>query len=133
MAPKKPDKRPKKPDVPIKPREKEMKPAYPMWPGRRDSKVPCYVLLMNITQVGAKQLDRLDEHYEWLFATVENLGGELLCYAPTLGPYDIVAMVELPDDECAFDLSAQLAMHGWVSTVTMRAFSLEILITDSHH
>jgi uncharacterized protein with GYD domain len=43
----------------------------------------------------------------------------------TLGPYDIVAVSEAPDDETATAFALALSSQGNVRTTTMRAFSAE--------
>jgi uncharacterized protein with GYD domain len=41
----------------------------------------------------------------------------------TLGPTDVVAICEAPDDETATTLSMSVAARGFVRTQTLRAFS----------
>jgi uncharacterized protein with GYD domain len=41
----------------------------------------------------------------------------------TLGPTDIVAVLDAPDDETATGLSLSVAARGYVRTQTMRAFT----------
>jgi uncharacterized protein with GYD domain len=41
----------------------------------------------------------------------------------TIGPYDIVAVTEAPDDESASAFALTLAAGGNLRTLTMRAFS----------
>ena len=43
----------------------------------------------------------------------------------TIGPYDMVVMLEAPDDESAAKFSLALAAGGNVRTTTMKAFSEE--------
>jgi len=49
-------------------------------------------------------------------------GGTLKEIYWTLGPYDIVAVSEAPDDESATAFALTLASQGNVRTTTMRAF-----------
>jgi len=133
MPAKKPAPGPQKPKGPKRPPAKEVKPSYPIWTGFHDPKTPVFVLMMNVTESGAAQVDNLTEHYDWLRDAAKRLKGTLLGYFVTLGPHDIVAVVTLPDDESAFDLATQLTRHGWVSTTTMRGFSLDILVPFTHH
>lgn len=133
MAAKKPTPGPAKPEAPKKPPAKKVKAPYPIWQGSPDPKQPVFVFMMRITGKGASQVDKLTEHYDWLFDAAKGLNGMLQGYLVTLGPHDIVAIVRLPDDESALDLAGQLTKHGWVSTMTMRAFSLDILVATSHH
>jgi uncharacterized protein with GYD domain len=43
----------------------------------------------------------------------------------TLGAYDAVSVVELPDDETASAAALRLGMSGYVRTETMRAYTRE--------
>ena len=43
----------------------------------------------------------------------------------TLGPTDIVTILDAPDDETATSLSLGVAARGYVRTQTMRAFSAD--------
>jgi len=73
-------------------------------------------------------VEELSYHFEELQRMTERLGGRVRGYFITMGEYDVVTIVRLPDDESAFDLAAQLTRHGWVRTTTARAFSLRRLM-----
>lgn len=81
-----------------------------------------YVALINWTEKGVgtyrDTLDRSDAANE-LFGT---FGGSLVDIYWTLGPYDLVAVCEFPDDETATAALLRLAEGGNVRTTTLRAF-----------
>ena len=52
-------------------------------------------------------------------------GGTLKDIYWTLGPYDIVAVSEAPDDESATAFALALSSQGNVRTTTMRAFDAD--------
>ena len=54
-----------------------------------------------------------------------SFGGSLKEIYWTLGPYDIVAISEAPDDETATAFALALGSLGNVRTTTMRAFDAE--------
>ena len=54
---------------------------------------------------------------------IEKMGGRVTECQWTLGPYDLVLMVEATDDETATAMSIKLAALGNVRTTTMRAFN----------
>jgi uncharacterized protein with GYD domain len=62
---------------------------------------------------------RADAYEEMLGA----LGASLKELFWTLGPYDIVAVVEAPDDETMTAASIKVAALGNVRTTTLRAFN----------
>ncbi len=49
------------------------------------------------------------------------MGGKLLHTYLTMGRYDIVAIIEAPDDDVAAKFAVITGMQGNVSTETMRA------------
>ena len=57
------------------------------------------------------------------FKDTEKMGGRMKDVYWTLGPYDIVAISEAPDDETATAFALALASQGNVRTTTLRAFS----------
>ena len=50
------------------------------------------------------------------------LGGRLASIWWTIGPYDLVAVTEFPDDESATAFALALGAAGNIRTTTMRAF-----------
>jgi uncharacterized protein with GYD domain len=55
----------------------------------------------------------------------ERLGGKLVELYWTVGPYDIVAIFEAPDDETATAMQLTVGTRGSVRTTTLRAFDRE--------
>jgi uncharacterized protein with GYD domain len=87
--------------------------------------MPTYVSLVNWTEQGVKAFrDTVDraEAGEQLGA---KLGGMLKALYWTLGPYDLVAISEAPDDETATAVALMLSSQGDVRTTTMRAFDAD--------
>ena len=56
---------------------------------------------------------------------VEKQGGTMRDLLWTIGPYDIVAVVEAPSDEVMTALALQVSSIGNVRTTTMRAYGKE--------
>jgi uncharacterized protein with GYD domain len=54
---------------------------------------------------------------------LESKGGSFDAIAWTIGPYDLVAIVDVPDEETAAAFNLQLAASGNLRSVTMRAFN----------
>ncbi len=81
-----------------------------------------YVSLVNYTDQGIRTvketLDRADAAAEMM----EQLGGKMKEVYWTLGPYDVVTLVEAPDDETATALALAAGSRGNVRTTTLRAF-----------
>jgi uncharacterized protein with GYD domain len=84
--------------------------------------MPRYVTLINWTDQGVRgyrdTLDRANAATQ-LF---ESFGGSMVDIYWTLGPYDIVTIVDFPDDETATAALLRTAEAGNIRTTTLRAF-----------
>ncbi|TFH66317.1 MAG: GYD domain-containing protein [Gemmatimonadales bacterium] len=84
-----------------------------------------YITLLNQTEQGIKNVKGIPERVLASRQAVEKLGGRLHGYRLTLGEYDAVVTVELPDDEAYATFVLNLAAQGNVRTTTLKAFSEE--------
>ncbi|MGH3136571.1 MAG: GYD domain-containing protein [Gaiellaceae bacterium] len=84
--------------------------------------MPTYVSLINWTEKGAADFKSTVDRAEAGKALAGAFGGALKEIYWTLGPYDIVAISDAPDDESATAFALTLASQGNVRTTTMRAF-----------
>jgi uncharacterized protein with GYD domain len=87
--------------------------------------VAAYVILMNLTDQGVKDIKNAPERMAEAVKGIEAAGGKLLCFYVTMGAYDYVAVAEGPGDEVAMAQLLALGMGGNVRTTTLRAFSQE--------
>ncbi|MFG3579110.1 GYD domain-containing protein [Micromonospora chersina] len=84
--------------------------------------MPTYVALLNWTDQGVRAYKDTPKRAEAFAAATRNVGANLLNIYWTFGPYDVVAIVEAPDDETAGAALLQLGGAGNVRTTTLRAF-----------
>jgi uncharacterized protein with GYD domain len=84
--------------------------------------MPNYVVLMNWTEQGVRNAKDAVDRYEAGRSELEAVGVRLRETLWTIGPYDIVNLIEAPDDETLSAALLALAGLGNVRTVTMRAF-----------
>ena len=85
--------------------------------------MPTYVSLINWTEKGAATFKDTVDRAEAAKSLATSLGGTLTQLYWTIGPYDIVAVSEAPDDETATAFALALGSQGNVRTTTLRAFS----------
>jgi uncharacterized protein with GYD domain len=85
--------------------------------------MPTYISLMNWTDKGVAEFRSTVDRAEAGNALAGRFGGALKEIYWTIGPYDIVAVSEAPDDETATAFALALASQGNVRTTTLRAFS----------
>lgn len=84
--------------------------------------MPTYISLLKYTQKGIAEVKDSSKRRRAAEKAVAALGGKVLHTYLTLGRYDLVSVIEAPDDETAARIALATGQQGYVSTETMRAF-----------
>jgi uncharacterized protein with GYD domain len=84
--------------------------------------MPTYVALISWTDQGIKSYKDTIDRAEAAGQLAGKVGATLEQTYWTLGPYDVVGILEAPDDESATAFALALSSQGNVRTTTMRAF-----------
>jgi len=87
--------------------------------------MPTYIILMNYTDQGIRNIKESPMRIEAGDKALEALGGKLIGTYTVMGQYDRVAIVELPSDELAMTTVLGLNAAGNVRTTTLKAFAGE--------
>jgi len=87
--------------------------------------MPTYVATVNWTAQGIANFQDSVDRYDAAAGQFEKLGVRFVDAYWTLGEYDLVVVMEAPDDESLTAALLQLGAGGNVRTKTMRAFSRE--------
>jgi uncharacterized protein with GYD domain len=87
--------------------------------------MPTYISLVSWTEKGVASFKDTVDRAEAGKQLAGAFGGSLKDIYWTLGPYDIVAISEAPDDESATAFALALSSQGNVRTTTMRAFDAD--------
>ncbi len=82
-----------------------------------------YISLLKYTQQGIKNIQDSPGRIAAARKAIEAAGGKMLSYHVTMGQYDGVALLELPDDTVAATFALSIGKRGNASTGTMRAFT----------
>jgi uncharacterized protein with GYD domain len=83
-----------------------------------------YVCLMKFTNQGITNVKEMPtKRLPMVKAMAEKMGARVVGVWMTTGAYDLVTVVDVPDDHTAGILALALASQGNVTTETMRAFS----------
>jgi uncharacterized protein with GYD domain len=85
--------------------------------------MPAFVTLMNFTEQGIRTVKETVNRANAFKKVMESEGARIIGIWWTLGQYDLVAIIEAPDEETGTRLLLRLAMAGNVRTTTLRAFS----------
>ena len=84
-----------------------------------------YVALINWTDQGVKGFKESVDRYEAAQSQLSSMGVRFTDVYWTLGPHDIVGIIEAPDDETLAAALLAVAGQGNIRTTTLRAFSLD--------
>ena len=87
--------------------------------------MPMYVGLYNFTAKGVSDLKNLPERVKESSKAWEAMGGKTTAALATMGRYDMVTVGEAPNDEMVALFAAGLATRGYVTTETLRAYTME--------
>lgn len=85
----------------------------------------AYISLLNFTDQGIRNVKQTTQRAEAFQATAEKMGVKVREIYWTLGRYDVVGVIEAPDDEAVTRLMLSLGSLGNVRTETLRAFSAQ--------
>jgi uncharacterized protein with GYD domain len=86
--------------------------------------MPTYVSLENWTDQGIRTVKDLPQRVEGAAQLAQKYGCSLQLYW-TVGPYDVVAILEAPDDQSASAFFLEVGSLGNVRTTTLRAYDRE--------
>jgi len=84
-----------------------------------------YVVLYKFTEQGLKKIREMPEHIRRGKQESEKLGIRVVGIWATMGPYDMIAIVDAPNDQVVATRLLETAAAGNFTTQTMRALSEE--------
>ena len=87
--------------------------------------MPTYVALLNFTDQGITTIRETLERAERAAELAQKHGARLERLYWTVGPYDLVGILEAPDDESATAFLLEAGSAGNIRTTTLRAFDRE--------
>jgi uncharacterized protein with GYD domain len=87
--------------------------------------MPTYVTLMNWTDQGIRTANESVQRRDQADALAEKHGARIEQVYWTVGPYDLVTIIEAPDDESATSMLLELGSAGNLRSTTLRAFDRE--------
>jgi uncharacterized protein with GYD domain len=82
-----------------------------------------YVSLLNWTDQGIKSFRQSTERAKDFTKLIETSGGKVRELVWTVGEYDLVSVIEFPDEESSVAALLQLGSAGNIRSNTLRAFS----------
>ena len=85
----------------------------------------AHIVLMNFTDQGIRNVKQSPERRKAATAAAEKLGIKVKEAYLTMGAYDVVILVDAPNDETMAAWTLSLGSLGNVRTQTMRAYSAD--------
>ena len=82
-----------------------------------------YIVLLNWTDQGAKNVKDSANRYDAAKGLATKCGCTLETVYLTFGPYDLVAVLDAPNDEAVATFNLRLAAGGNLRGMTLKAFS----------
>ena len=92
--------------------------------------MPIYVLLTTLTSDGSRTLKEKPERIREVNKEIESMGAKVIHQFAVLGQYDFVNIIEAPDNDTVFRISAELGSRGTIHIMSMPAVPIEELISS---
>lgn len=87
--------------------------------------MPKYIMLLKLTEQGARDVRNAPERIENAMKLHAKMGGKLVGFYMVMGEYDYIGIGEAPSDEVATAFALAVSSAGNVKTTTLKAFSKE--------
>jgi uncharacterized protein with GYD domain len=85
-----------------------------------------YMMLMNLTELGVRNVKDAPERYKAAFKALEKMGGKVIGFWIAIGEYDYVGIGECPSDEAYLAFVVGLSALGNVRVESVKLFSTEL-------
>ena len=87
--------------------------------------MPTYIALMNWTDQGIRSAKDTVHRRDQADALAQKYGASIEQVYWTVGPYDLVSILQAPDEESAMAMVLELGTDGNLRTLTLRAYDRE--------
>ena len=87
--------------------------------------MPAYVTLWKYTKDGLMDINKTPQRFETVKKIIEKTGGKLLSIYGLIGEYDLITVMELPDEKAATSTILKICSTGRITSQTMTALSME--------
>ena len=84
-----------------------------------------FVTLWKYTKDGLVDMKKTPERFEVVKKLVADAGGKLISAYGLIGEYDVLTLIEMPDERAAMKTILKICSKGRVIPMTMTALSME--------
>ena len=85
-----------------------------------------YIILLNWTDQGIRSIKESPKRLDTARELAKSFGCELRDFYLTIGPYDMVTVLEAPDDETSAKFMLSLAANGNIRSTTLKALPEDV-------
>jgi uncharacterized protein with GYD domain len=87
-----------------------------------------YVTLWKYTRDGLMDMQNTPDRYEVVKKIINDAGGKLLSIYGLIGEYDVITLMEMPDEKVAASTILKICSKGRITAQTMTALSIDDFI-----
>ena len=84
-----------------------------------------YVTLWKYTKDGLVDIKKTPKNFELVKKIIETAGGKLLSIYGLVGEYDVITIMEMPDEKVAAATILRICSTGRITSQTMTALSID--------
>ena len=84
-----------------------------------------YVTLWKYTKDGLMDIKKTPKRFEFVKKVINSAGGKLLSIYGLVGEYDVLTVMEMPDEKAAAATILKICSTGRITSQTMTALSLD--------
>jgi len=90
---------------------------------QKEVNMPIYINLVSWTDQGIRNIKEAPQRIDAFKKAVQAAGGKLTGFYLTMGKYDIVTIIDAPNDEAVANIILSTGSKGSVRTETFKAFT----------
>jgi uncharacterized protein with GYD domain len=90
---------------------------------QKEVNMPTYINLVSWTDQGIRNIKEAPQRIDAFKKAVQAAGGKLIGFYSTMGKYDLVTIIDAPNDEAVASIAIGTESKGSIRTETLRAFS----------
>jgi len=84
-----------------------------------------YVTLWKYTKDGLMEVKKTQKHFEMAKRVIKDAGGKLISIYGLMGQYDLITVMEMPNDKAAATTILKICSTGRITSETMPAISFD--------
>ena len=84
-----------------------------------------YVTLWKYTKDGLMDIKKTPRRFEFVKKVINSEGGKLLSIYGLIGEYDVISVMEMPDEKAAAATILKICSTGRITAQTMTALSVD--------